>query len=201
MTDAKQRTEETFSPAVPPELTGDGAQLVPELSISMPFAPGISDASDATRPLTIYNPQPLSLPQPTAQSSRLQDAVHKLDFPMNNNFVGRQDILREIKVELIDGEQKPNSSRAFAIYGTAGVGKTQTALEFAYKHKGSFPSILWASAETRYKLLQSLSDYSIMLGLVSDSTGPTTNADTLMHWYQTTSKSHSATDHDLPKVC
>lgn len=122
----------------------------------------------------------------TSDTTPLNLPCHKIDFPRNTKFVGRNDILHELHQSLVQGKETQTPSRAFAIFGTAGMGKTQTALEFAYQHKDNFPSILWASSETRYKLLQSLSGYSHLLGLIDKPSDPASDAESLMQWYRTT---------------
>ncbi|KFY01636.1 hypothetical protein V490_00828 [Pseudogymnoascus sp. VKM F-3557] len=112
---------------------------------------------------------------------------HEIPFGQNPKFCGRTDTLLKIEEALLKpqlvGENKP---RAFVISGTAGIGKTQTALHFAYHHKEKFPSILWASAETPNKLLQSLATYALTLGIISKPSEFAADAEKLMRWYRST---------------
>lgn len=148
-------------------------------------APELSGSSRTT-----FLPSTHELPSvvQTSENRALNLPFHKIDLPENSSFVGRDDVLADLDRELAQGLGTQTMNRAFAIYGTAGVGKTQTALKFAYNHKAAFPSILWASSETRYKLLQSLSEYSVLLGLVAKPSDPAGDAEILMQWYRTTGK-------------
>ena len=57
--------------------------------------------------------------------------------------------------------------RYLTICGLGGVGKTQTALEFAYRYKDTFDIILWATADTRLKLDQTYASFATALGIQS----------------------------------
>ncbi|EED22768.1 conserved hypothetical protein [Talaromyces stipitatus ATCC 10500] len=122
-----------------------------------------------------------------SQQNAVNLPLYKIDFPENTSFVGRSDILEELDQTLTELAARPEN-RAYAIYGIPGIGKTQTALKFAYNHKQTFKSILWASAETKYKLIQSLSEYAVLLGIVPNQAGrdPHNDAERLMQWYKTT---------------
>lgn len=61
-------------------------------------------------------------------------------LPRNPFFTGRAQVLEDLHRELNDG------GRA-ALSGMGGIGKTQTAAEYAYRHRGEYKAVLWAKAD------------------------------------------------------
>lgn len=55
--------------------------------------------------------------------------------------------------------------RRFCLHGLGGVGKTEVALHFAYKHLDQFPFIFWLSADTKQKLSNGIAEAARFLGL------------------------------------
>ncbi|KAF3312508.1 hypothetical protein TWF173_007118 [Orbilia oligospora] len=70
----------------------------------------------------------------------------RMPFPRNHNFVGRKEKLTEIH-EYFRRIEFSNTPRIFAVVGIGGMGKTQIAVEYAYRHHGSYyTAVLWVSA-------------------------------------------------------
>ncbi|KAK6500012.1 hypothetical protein TWF481_010371 [Arthrobotrys musiformis] len=68
-----------------------------------------------------------------------------LPLPRNRNFVGRVEKLAQVHEHF----SEPNVSdtpRFFALVGTGGMGKTQIAIEYAYRHRHNYTAIFWVSA-------------------------------------------------------
>lgn len=62
----------------------------------------------------------------------------------NPNFTGREDLLKQLRTSLASGQ---HASLTQAMHGLGGVGKTQTAIEYAYRYAGEYQAILWVPAE------------------------------------------------------
>ncbi len=75
-------------------------------------------------------------------------------LPLTSNayFTGREEDLACLHQRLTAEGPVP---RMQAITGLGGVGKTQTALEYAYRHRSHYHSILWANADSRENLILS----------------------------------------------
>lgn len=78
-----------------------------------------------------------------------------LDDP-NYYFTGRTEILEKVHATLHSAQTTALSQ---TIHGTGGVGKTQIALHYAYKHQDIYKTIMWVTSETP-AILQN--EYSII---------------------------------------
>ena len=54
-----------------------------------------------------------------------------------------------------------------AISGLGGIGKTQTAVEYAYRYSSEYEAMLWAKSESRDELLSSFVEIARLLNLPS----------------------------------
>src|SRR5579863_7249426 len=67
--------------------------------------------------------------------------------PRNPYFTGREAILEELHSQLRP-DQVVALTHSAALSGLGGVGKTQTALEYAYRHAFDYSAVFWIRAET-----------------------------------------------------
>jgi hypothetical protein len=72
--------------------------------------------------------------------------VFSVPWSRNGRFLGRQKELASLAHCL-----KPNNAKqqSCVLHGMAGIGKTQTALEFCYAQKSLFSHIIWVPSETQ----------------------------------------------------
>jgi tetratricopeptide (TPR) repeat protein len=93
------------------------------------------------------------LPPPPPQT--LLDRLHRATAsgplaanlpPRNPAFTGRQDLLDRLHASLRPGKAAA-VVQAHALHGLGGVGKTQLALEYAYRHVRDYDLIWWVVAE------------------------------------------------------
>lgn len=85
-------------------------------------------------------------------------AVWNVPHPRNPNFTGRQGLLEAIREVLARGQQ---AALTQAIVGLGGVGKTQLALEYAYRHAEDYSVVWWARSEEPPQLAW---DYAALAG-------------------------------------
>ncbi|MDQ2714125.1 MAG: FxSxx-COOH system tetratricopeptide repeat protein [Chloroflexota bacterium] len=76
-------------------------------------------------------------------------------FPRNPFFTGREEILEALHAQL-GGEQVVALTQSYALHGLGGVGKTQTVLEYAYRHALEYSAIFWIGAETSETVVSNL---------------------------------------------
>ena len=70
-------------------------------------------------------------------------ATWHVPYGPNRNFVGRTGLLERLRSRF----QNLEGPRVFALYGLAGVGKTQLAVEYAYATKAAYDVVWWIRAE------------------------------------------------------
>ena len=75
---------------------------------------------------------------------KLLPPVWNVSHHRNPNFTGRKDILSELRLALTSGEPAAWKQAAF---GMGGVGKTQLAVEYIYRHKPDYRVIWWIHSE------------------------------------------------------
>ena len=76
-------------------------------------------------------------------------------LPRNPFFTGREEILEALHTQL-HVEQVVALTQSYAIRGLGGIGKTQIALEYAYRHTLEYSAIFWIDAETIEHIMSSL---------------------------------------------
>jgi hypothetical protein len=82
------------------------------------------------------------------------------NVPLSKNpfFTGREDVLQKLEAAL-------KSTGAAALSGLGGIGKTQTAAEYAYRHCEEYQAVLWASAVSRETLVSDFAALAALLNL------------------------------------
>ena len=83
-------------------------------------------------------------------------------YKRNLYFTGREEILTKLQVSFFE---RKTSLPAYALSGLPGVGKTQIAVEYAYRHYEEYQAILWASADTKETLTADFIDFAHVLNL------------------------------------
>jgi tetratricopeptide (TPR) repeat protein len=81
-------------------------------------------------------------------------ALWNIPYPRNPFFLGRDDELAQLRSHLQAG-QTTALSQPQAISGLGGIGKTQLALEYAYRAHQDYQAVLWARAESTEALVSS----------------------------------------------
>jgi len=76
-------------------------------------------------------------------------------LPRNLFFTGREEILQALHTQL-GSHQAVALTQSSALHGLGGVGKTQIALEYAYRHALEYSAIFWIGAETDEQVVASL---------------------------------------------
>lgn len=76
-------------------------------------------------------------------------------LPRNPFFTGREEILEALHAQL-RSEQAVALTQSSALHGLGGVGKTQIALEYAYRYGLEYSAVFWIGAETEEQMRSSL---------------------------------------------
>ena len=80
----------------------------------------------------------------------VKEAVIPWNLPLNRNlfFTGREEIINQLRNEL-------KTKGKVALSGIPGVGKTQIALEYAYRYRKNYRALFWSRAENEESLISS----------------------------------------------
>ena len=91
------------------------------------------------------------LPHLSASAPRAAlPTIWNVPYPRNPFFLGRESELAQVRGHLRGGHSQPQ-----AISGFGGIGKTQLALEYAYRYRRDYQMVLWARAESIEALVSS----------------------------------------------
>lgn len=104
---------------------------------------------------------PGELPTTRACKSHFPGAmppVWNIPHLRNANFTGREEELAELRASLFPGETGAHVSPQ-AIHGLGGIGKTQLAVEYAYRHSADYDVVWWLRSEDPTRLA---SDYALL---------------------------------------
>jgi hypothetical protein len=97
-----------------------------------------------------------------------------LPYPRNKCFAHREEILSEVHSTLQSGRQRVATGNiqecpAVALVGLGGIGKTQVALEYCYRHQDEYEVIIWLRAETPTQLVRDTQQVAQSWGLLDDN--------------------------------
>jgi len=82
--------------------------------------------------------------RPRFPGSQPAPAIWNVPQARNPNFTGREEMLADLRAALTSGQA---AALTQAIHGLGGVGKTQLAIEYAYRHRADYSVVWWVRAE------------------------------------------------------
>jgi tetratricopeptide (TPR) repeat protein len=91
--------------------------------------------------------------------------IENIPFHQNPNFTGRNSVLDELHRNLTAAHYAVSTQ---AIIGLGGVGKTQLALEYAYRHLDYYHAIWWVRSEETATLAEDYASLAVKLELLKD---------------------------------
>ena len=130
MTDPDEEPEEPEHKTIIVDASNGGTVAIGEGARATHVEAGATYIENQT---VIQEAQVVSNPDPQRLS---------LPFLKNDRFVGREDLLAELHALLSQDPPRP-----LGLAGLGGIGKTQLAVEYAYRHKTYYPDgIFWFNA-------------------------------------------------------
>jgi tetratricopeptide (TPR) repeat protein len=134
----------------------------------------------------ISEQSPLSSIPFSAASSTSSDTwplVWNVPYRRNVFFTGREGLLKSLR-EHLTGTKAVALTQTLAIHGLGGIGKTQTAVEYAYRYRQEYQAVLWVRAAARDTLI---SDYESIVNLLhlieKDEQDQTRIVEALKQWF------------------
>ncbi len=105
-------------------------------------------------------------PGTPALTSPSPSRLWNIPYLRNPYFTGRESILKTLHEQLTTHQTTALTQRQ-AISGLGGIGKTQIALEYAYRHRatGDYSAILWVNADTRESIIASFQELASLFAL------------------------------------
>jgi len=93
----------------------------------------------------------------------------------NPNFTGREDDLRALRKLLLENRRAALlQSGPVALHGWGGIGKTQVAMEYAYRFRSAYDAIWWIVCDPAVFIDSALADLAKELGLTPAASVPET---------------------------
>lgn len=105
-----------------------------------------------------------TLPITAGAPSAALPPIWNIPYPRNPFFLGRDEILVHLH-HLLQANQTTALSQPQAVSGLGGIGKTQLALEYAYRYHQDYQAVLWAHAESHETLVSSYISLASLLHL------------------------------------
>lgn len=111
----------------------------------------------------------------------------------NNFFTGRQYILgrlhAKLKPSFAPEHVRLRSRRSCVVHGLAGMGKTETVLEYTYRHGSCYTHVFWVHAEKNATMFSSFLEIHEKLRLESKQSDDPRKVKATRDWFSTTGKS------------
>lgn len=109
--------------------------------------------------------------------------VWNIPYQRNPFFTGREEVLDA----LYQGLQTNNAvvlAHPLGITGLGGIGKTQTALEYAYRYGGDYSAVCWVRADSTVALLASFMELAHVLDLpLQNERNQDIIVKAVLHWF------------------
>jgi tetratricopeptide (TPR) repeat protein len=114
----------------------------------------------------------------------VQSNIWNIPYARNPIFTGREDLLLRLE-QALHADRVTALSQPQAINGLGGIGKTQIAVEYAYRHRQNYQHVLWTLADTRESLLTGYTEIASLLGLVQLDEQEQTQVEVVLQWFKT----------------
>ena len=167
-----QRDEKERKRVIPVLLPGASKDAVPRFlagRTAVDFRGGLDDETAFARLVAgIRGVAPVSTPPPAPDTettaSGTLPAICNVPHLRNPHFTGRDDLLDRLHRTLTSARP---AALTQTLRGLGGVGKTQTALEYLYRHAADYDVVWWVAAEEQSTLGRDLAALAAELKLVA----------------------------------
>lgn len=133
------------------QAANDPAHPLDSLSLSEQNRVWLGLAEDIKK---ILKSPPTRVPRP----DNTQVKLWNVPFDKNPFFTGRENVIAGLRLALTD-------TKSVAISGLGGIGKTQTAVEYAYRFRDGYKAVFWVNSETEAEIRESFAEIVRHIGL------------------------------------
>lgn len=116
------------------------------------WGPFLQDVRGNYNATSMYGDASVHIHPQTPISSVLPERVWMVPYRQNAFFTGREQLLNDLHTRFMK-DRSTVLTRGQAITGLGGIGKTQIAMEYAYRYREEYRFVLWVSAATRETLV------------------------------------------------
>ena len=125
----------------------------------------------------------------TAEPDFPNPAVTKpwnVPYERNVFFTGREAVLADLRQQLSTGQTAAlTQATSQAISGLGGIGKTQTAVEYAYRYRDEYAAVFWVRAETVTEVQTGFVEIARLLDLLQkDAQDPNDTVQAVRRWLE-----------------
>lgn len=100
----------------------------------------------------------------TSPDSHTHPTIWNVPYRRNPFFTGREEILHNL-FESLTSSKRAALTQAKAISGLGGIGKTQIAVEYAYRYRKHYDAVLWVTASSRDSLISEFVLLAVLLAV------------------------------------
>lgn len=132
----------------------------------LPKDSGENNAQDVGAQFTAPSQKEIPPQSPQAEEDVDDSDASIFNVPYRRNlyFTGREDTLEQLHEALVMSKAAA-LTQTQAISGMGGIGKTQTAIEYAYRYRNEYQAVLWAGADRRETLVNDFVNIAKLLKL------------------------------------
>jgi len=158
------RPSEQPPPSVPTQRSG-----APPGPATEPMARGAPDGESVETPVSENQPgetvttSTVEIAEPSLARPAARAIIEGVPL-RNPHFTGRQELLEQLET-LLQGEGPATALVPGALHGLGGVGKTQLAAEYVYRHAAEYHLIAWIPSEKDTVIRNSLARLAPLLGI------------------------------------
>ena len=128
------------------------------------LAKGVQRTLDELKANPVLSQPPAALRKGGQEETPPPEKIWTIPYRRNPIFTGREDLLQQL-YEHLHTSRAATVTQPQAMSGLGGIGKTQLAIEYAYRHRDEYRAVLWVNAASRDTVISGFLDLADRLQL------------------------------------